>query len=186
MTPVLLLHGTWGRADNGWWRPGSEFWRAAESCGVTFADPDDPFEWSGRLDGVVGQHSEWWLWGKALRREGKRWPALTVIAHSHGGQVAIYAASFGLPIETLVTAGTPVRQDMLPIMHAARPQIKRWVHLFAEHDPVQLAGEVGDGAFAPKREMDLADFNFHIPGSDHDALHDPTVWTDNYWWQYVT
>jgi hypothetical protein len=75
-----------------------------------------------------------------------------LIAHSHGGQVALLAIRLGLPVHGLITVCTPVRRDVLRECEGRTPQ--RWVHVYGDHaDRWQWLGEVGDGVFGIVRQM---------------------------------
>jgi len=109
-----------------------------------------------------------------------------VIAHSHGGSVALYAAAAGLKIQTLLTVATPVRRDLRSVIDAARPNIAYWAHVHSDcSDWWQVLGEAFDGRLGIYRAMAQADLNIKIPQAGHSALlHDPryrdewTRWRD--------
>ena len=101
------------------------------------------FQWSGEnrtpardvaghiLAGTIAQ----------IRRENPNEP-INVIAHSHGGNVAFEATQAGAQIDTLVTLGTPGRDDHRPDQN----NIGNWYNVYSEADGVQSRG--GD-AFYP-------------------------------------
>ena len=75
------------------------------------------------------------------------YPKVRIIAHSHGGQVALYAAAQGLHIDRLITVGTPVRADMQKCLELARPNIDKWLAIKdADTDKMAFGGQFGDGA----------------------------------------
>ena len=204
--PVILVAGTFAldpEALEGllrdrqfdhlpWWHPASPFGRASVAHGTIVVA--EPFIWSTALDGVIGFNTGWYSAGAALRYFARyvtpRTP-ISLIVHSHAGQIAAYAAAQGLEIDVLVTLGTPVRCDMQPTRRAARPRIRRWVHVYSPNDPVQLEGEQldGGGIFSWPRQMPEADENVEEPTEEPDAhgkLHDPALWTARGWWRWLT
>lgn len=156
-----------------------------------------PYIWTGNVNFGVGSKNDWVAGGSALfsylasplhpewRIPGDR---THVIAHSHGGQVALYAASFGLKINVLITVGTPVVKGMEPVIQQARPNIKRWLHLRSRRDWVQILGALFDGRLGFYRDMPLADWNDEMPKGHSDILRDPAqfrAWIDNGWFDFV-
>lgn len=203
---VILVHGTFG-LSNPWWRPGEPFWRAAAGVGLTPIAAEDPYHWTGRLAGFLGPTPDdpenhyddaglldWSTAGRALQwywqakvppgADGVR-PAVCVIAHSHGAQVALFAAGYGMQIDVLVTLGAPVRRDMLRMRRRARLAIRHWVHVAGDRDNTQIAGTVGDGGREVSRAMPEADENWIEPGADHADLYDHARWAARGWWQWL-
>ena len=195
----LPIAGTWSRDDNPndllWWEPKSPFNLFAETNKYKqILVDDDPFIWSANVDGIDFHHHNWdWMTaGSNLAHYLKAVPLedRNLLAHSHGGQVALYAASH-LPINSLLTISTPVRQDMQNTITAARPNIKRWVHVHSDYtDTWQAYGELFDGHFGIVRNMSRADKNIMIPGVGHsDILYQPTAfhhWNDHSLFGYLT
>jgi pimeloyl-ACP methyl ester carboxylesterase len=190
MVPTILVPGTWGDRQ-AWWRQGSPFWQAAVQAGVTLLNGDDPYNWTTEVDGLLGRNRDWETAGHALRWYGaaKGHTTVNVIAHSHGGQVALYGAAGGLQIDTLVTVATPVRWDIEPVMTKARVKITRWIHLRSDRsDWWQWFGEILDGRLAwpgSARDFPQANQNIIEPGVGHSGLLDPAVWTARSWWQWL-
>lgn len=175
--PVILVAGTHAR-DQGWWRPGSPFAKELEVQGVQLLHPGDPFSWSTRLNGVQGDNDEWQAAGDALRWYARGFEAVSVVAHSHGGNVVAYAAAGGLVIDRLVTVATPVRGDLAAQYAAIRKQVQTvWIHLYSdESDWWQWMGSWFDGSWRLRRRMKLADLNFKTPKVGHSGLLDPVLW----------
>ena len=208
--PTILVAGTHGLRDFEaldkapwaalpWWHPRSAFGLAAPAAGVSLIDPVEPFIWSTELDGVAGANLTWYGGAAALRYfahwkhppvEGRERP-VSVICHSHGSAVAIFAAAQGLLIDVLVTVAAPVRRDMLRFRRGARPNVRRWVHLYSPTDPAQRAGAIGDGDWPWNRRRDMpeADVNVPEPGlsplTGHSDLLDVARWTKRSWWAFV-
>lgn len=118
MTRYVAVLGThaWDRRypEGQWWHPKSPFSAFLRSHDCRHAKPMDPFVWSGDLDGaLLANGNDWEAGGKALKYYLRDLPydSRNVIAHSHGGQVALYAA-MEVPIRSLVMVGTPVRKEI--------------------------------------------------------------------------
>ncbi len=98
------------------------------------------FSWSGgnnhnaRLEGagkLAGTINE-------IRRNNPNEP-INVIAHSHGGNVALQALKYGAEIDNLVTLGTPVRKEYIPQLLDNKPS-KSWTNVYSPQDQVQNHG----------------------------------------------
>lgn len=196
--PVLGTHG-WDDTDTPrWWKAGSPFVLFMGKHGIELvAAGEDPFIWDGDLDGVpwLGGRKllNWKAAGLQLRRYCKPGPtgspegahyvpyeSRRLIAHSHGGNVALCAAAAGLRIHTLITVSTPVRKDMMAIAERAVPNIGVWWHVASDRsDAVQWLGELFDGAFGIVREHPLAHRNVRVKAVGHSRLlEDPAVFSE--------
>lgn len=200
MEPFLVAGtGSWkddGRVD--WYCPGHPFGRFLQEQGVTPTwDGSRPFVWSTDLGGVpwTGK-SDWAAGGAALayfvmafqKRAANR---TAVIAHSHGLQVAAYAAAeHGLKIQTLITVGSPIRNDLKAQYQALRANTAYWLHIHSDgSDRWQWRGELFDTLnpfrWRVRRDAPLADKNDFVPKVGHsDLLRDPTQyhnWVERGW-----
>src|SRR3954470_6214247 len=119
------------RHPRNWWRKDSLLVDELAQYGLQLLDAEDPFVWSTDLDGA--RFWERWPWfrsrkdkrdwlagGEALRSHAPpRFPLssprspLVLVTHSHGIQVAHYAAAEGLRIDYLLDIAGPVRADVL-------------------------------------------------------------------------
>ena len=183
MKTIILVPGTFANTDlkaerHEWWKPGSPFCLEAERRGIRCLS----FAWSTELDGVIGKNDKWEKGASGLYRQTKDLPDLNIIAHSHGGNVAIYAAAlYRLRISHLTTLATPVRYDVPYIK--ARPMIRHWTHVYGGwRDWMQLAGSLFDRQVALKRRMELANDNIRIAGANHADLHEVRTWNENNLW----
>jgi hypothetical protein len=180
---VVCVAGThdWCSDDTPrWYKPGSPFMQILERRGFRpFFASGRPFAWSSSLDGVRGKNSIWeatgfnlfWYCVPPLAPERCIPPCeLMVITHSHGLQPALYAASFGLKIDRLISVTGPVRKDMLHVAAQARPNIRYWRHVWTRGDWWQLAGGLFDRQLGAMRKHPLADDNVMIPGIGHSGL----------------
>lgn len=172
----------WFRATSPWWR----FMR--EQGFLPYRDRD--FYWSGDVNGFDWQRlinplewfrpnrrvkRDWYAGGRALleycERDGNPSAPGLMVAHSHGGWVAVHAAAFGLKIPVLVTIGTPNRGDMKDVIRRARPNIQYWVHVYArDKDFVALLGQLTDGVWSLDRAIAEADRRVPLAGIDHSLL----------------
>ena len=200
---VLPIAGTWGwKGDlrdyrSEWWHPESPFMTFLAEQGVVHLCPTDPFIWSTHVNGALfwaKNHTDWQAGGAALcyyLGSSHYGPDCTtvkqrrIIAHSHAGQLVAYAAAFRqLQIDVLITVGSPVRADMLPIYRAARPQIRRWLHISSDwSDRMQWYGEWFDGRVGVARRQPFADVNDNLRQIGHSKiLRDPACF--EYWTTY--
>lgn len=189
---LVCVPGTWALSKSGtpqsqaWWRPGSAFWEYMTALGVEMVGAERPFVWSTDLGGVFGgrDKNDWRAGGASLYAyivpplcpERRIPPAETaVVAHSHGGQVALLAAAAGLKIHTLLTIATPVRRDMRAGIAAARPNITHWEHIHSDRsDRMQWVGALFDGRLGIYRAFPEADVNVRLADAGHSrVLHDP-------------
>ena len=130
-----------------------------------------PFRWSTDLNGLFvnwkfwdRRNSDWEAGADALFYFLDQVPYRdrNVIAHSHGGQVAIIAAAWGLQLRTLTTVSTPVRADV-PAAAAAR-NIGMWQHIYDRRwDAIGLAGQAGDLALDGGRAFNNLDSVLNRP-----------------------
>jgi hypothetical protein len=210
-TPVMGTGAYHRRQDaSQWFLLKSPFERFLASHGVEQLEPGDPFIWSTDVNGVkgwlrwfgnesaAGDHQDWHAGGLALKWRMQTYPRQhrTMIAHSHGGQLAAYAAAEGLQIPVLVTVATPVRRDMSHVWKRARPNIGCHLHLYAPGgDWIQILGQWGDGLWSSGRKLAFTDadgrerwgahLNHAVPLMQHSRiLSDPTCfawWVQNGW-----
>ena len=205
MTPVILVPGTYayeGRRSDylQWWSPGADFWCTGERHGLRFLGRNDPFVWTSDLGGLFSRPwTDWKAGGEALRWYGQLKvlqaalstgapppdpQAVSLVAHSHGGQVAAYAAARavrGFKVDVLVTLGMPVRADMMPIYVAARQRVRRWVAVSAAWDGWKFLGAWGTQGRLPDTVEQIA----APSGVDHEGLHSVRLWTDRGWWAWL-
>jgi hypothetical protein len=202
---VICVHGTWGADFDGgepnqWWESGSPFCVYLGAHGVNAAC-EEPFIWSGNVDGV----SKLWPWNWFRSPEFRTWKASgralgyymrglpyegrNVLAHSHGGQVALCAAAHGVTMRRLITIGTPVRKDMQSTIDKARPHIARWLHIIdPQDDDVQVYGGIGDGNLGVNRLFAQADAIGTMNGGHSSILNDPKrfdFWRSRGWLRFL-
>jgi hypothetical protein len=208
--PVLLVQGTHGYAGTDadaqqWWWPGdathpaSPWVREASRRGLTIlGDPGAPFVWSTDLAGAKPRWfrrspalTTWKAAGEAVREYcwARSVRAVQLVAHSHGGQVAAYAAArrlAGFRVSTFVTLATPVRRDMEPVYRAARAGCTWWEHVHGgRRDSLQLLGSLFDGTLGRMRAMPEACHNTELPDAGHHDVLDVAVWDRYDLWRFL-
>lgn len=193
--------GDWGEStdpcvdESHWWHYAeadgrdSAWWQYMRTLGFAPLRADTGFAWSGDLNGLEAldvlnpltwfrprrRLTDWQAGGRALvyyvAPQVETTPTWVAVAHSHGGQVALYAAAMGLRIPLLVTIATPHRADLKKVTERALKNIGYWIHVCDnETDHTGLAGQFGDGAVATDRRQPLANVNVQLRAIDHSRL----------------
>jgi hypothetical protein len=181
MKPVVLVHGTWGRADL-WHRPDSPLWAALVERGYQPIE----FLWSGLLGGyphpiinppstdhMEGDLALWASEGEklALFCQVRGLTKPDAIPHSHGLQVLSMAAADGQLFGHVLSLAGPVRKDMQKYREQARPNIERWTQVVdRDGDLVIRQGEAFDGQLGWKLDLSEADLQIDAPGQGHSGL----------------
>ena len=104
---TILIHGT-SAAHTAWWRPNGTLANYVNNVVHDVYPFSDYFRWSGRNNDQARRYA-----ARALLK----WIAvhlapdghLRIIAHSHGGNVALQATQLGLKVQRLILLGTPMR-----------------------------------------------------------------------------
>jgi hypothetical protein len=198
---AILVAGTNSWDNDGavdWFVPGHNFGKMLRAHGVEVAsDGPLPFIWSTDVDGVIGDrknNTDWAAAGAALSYFTRMTCgdcSVDMVAHSHGLQVALYAAAnYGVKIDRLISMGSPVRKDMEKIAKEARLHIKQWLHVHSDtSDRWQWLGELFDGKLGVVREHPLADRNDFVPKVGHsELLRDPNqyhFWKEKGWLDFL-
>lgn len=180
---LVPVHGTW---TSDWTRPGSAWRTFMARQGAAF--PAEPFQWSGDVSGLPRLFSWWttekysdWRAGAAALSwylRGFPYEARNVVAHSHGGQLALFAAAQHYTwIRRLVTVATPCRGDLEGVTHLARPNIAHWTHVSSlDGDLMARLGQLFDGRIRRGRTQPLADLNVRHTKIGHSGmLQDPAL-----------
>jgi hypothetical protein len=183
VTQFLAVNGTHeNRNREQWSNPESALSKFLERHGLMNIAHSAmlPYDWSDDIDFTAGNHGDWIAGGRSFfyyvappLRPEYAWPAEDTVAvtHSHGLQVALYAAKLGLKIDRLLDIAGPVRKDMMPVAQEARPNIRRWMHVHSDRsDHMQWFGEFGDRHFGIVRKHPLADDNVEIEKVGHGGL----------------
>ena len=182
--------------DLSWYRRGSPLDRLLGGLGYQRVEQDgDPTTpdlgfWSGDINGLMLQRALWWrdkhpAWktgGETLRKflldptGFKFLHGVTLIAHSHGGQVAAYALAsrpYDFPIH-VITCDMPVRFDMRDVYASAATRVASWTHLYSEKGWKSRMRWLGDGRiFSNPRVLPVATRNIEIKGWHSEYLSKP-------------
>ena len=200
----IPVAGTFARKrhdhDLSWYRYLSPLDRAFVELGYHRVDQDgdpntpDKGFWSGDINGLMLQRAMWWrdkhpAWktgGEALRkflheRCDEFSDGVTLILHSHGGQVGAYALA-GLPEFYVrgafpihvITCDMPVRSDMRKVYARASENVESWTHLYSEKGWKSRMRWMGDGRiFSNPRTLSVATRNVEVKGGHSGYLSDP-------------
>jgi hypothetical protein len=182
---TVLVHGTWSNPASKWWssdrpwwwEPYGNFWNYINSLTGDVYAGNDYYRWSGDNNDKdrIKAASELVSWCK-----GKNCQRLRIIAHSHGGNVAMYASQLGLKIDSLILLGTPIRVNYIPNFS----NIRKITNVFSIGDGAQ---QFGTWPHCRNEGRTLADsdkvLNFQAMNDgrgydpDHSDLHAPLTWT---------
>jgi pimeloyl-ACP methyl ester carboxylesterase len=182
-TGYLPITGTWAKNDRWAWSTSSDFaqmmnrakcFPLCDEAGTVLG------AWSSRLAGL------WWQGIEEWQQEADRLAPLVermpyrhrnLIAHSHGGQVALLIAARGVELRTLTTVGTPVRSD-IPL-ERAKHFTGLWQHIYDERidwmATARRLGGLGDGKISLERRFRIEGVrNYPVEGIGHSkVLRDP-------------
>ena len=190
---IVIVHGTWAHfLDKIWWEQKSGWYEWPEtfpayldneSNGAVYkeiAGSPPPFEWSGRNDHderiLAANELKVWI-DDVMDPKDKR--KLTIVAHSHGGNVALFAAfRHDLHIDKLILLGTPIRTEY-PVKLVNVGEI--W-NVYSVGDRVQKPGgwpnSRGEARTLPDSDKIVNVVLEKNPG--HSALHDANVWQSHH------
>ena len=195
----IPIAGTWARSrhdhDAAWYRRGSPFDGVLTAHGYERVEqdrdperPDDGY-WSGAVNGLLIQRAAWWrdrhpAWRtgaetlrgflRARRAELQAAGGVTLVAHSHGGQVLAYAlAGMQAPVCPLrvVTVDMPVRRDMAEVYLAASVRCGHWLHLYSERGWQSRFRWLGNRFGS--RTLEVAHVNRKVTGGHSGVLSHP-------------
>ncbi|GGU12954.1 hypothetical protein [Streptomyces lateritius] len=190
----IIVPGTWTRFRRpSWWRPGETLFRYLQNepgvddpndgtliaVGEDLYDRDDHYRWTGgyTVEDRIAAARDLAQW--AAKHSAPRFKK--VIAHSHGGNVALNAAAFnGLSIDMLVMLHTPPHQRSQAEWSLIGERIKRIIAMRPKFDFVVMLDRCWTGFhrtpvtgnFPSERVRTLK-----VPlWFDHSALTDPQAW----------
>jgi len=180
---TIIVHG-WGAAD-GWWVYPEPFPRWIHSVTGDFYTGNDPFTWSTnglsilanwnpkKLVPVINKAAD-----QLIEWVNQRSPEkLKVIAHSHGGNVALSATQKGLKVDTLILLGTPIREEFRPNLE----NVHRLFNIIHRKDIVQLFGGFrrwrdGGRVLPEALNIDLTKHRLNPATTAHAYIRDVEFW----------
>ena len=161
-----LVHGTWA-ANGTWWPPGGNFFNYIDASvwNDLYSNAADCYRWSGGYsDGARDQGADLlvnWIQTKGLND-------LSLMAHSHGGSVAMLASWRGVTFNRIVFLSCPVHPSKYNMNFAAAQKV---TSIRVKLDLVLLA-DLSGFKFSDTR------YNEHVlpVWFNHSATHDPAIW----------
>ena len=183
MNDVVFVGGTWsGRLEDEevqWW----EYWNTgtfAHKFTHFYNRAGYAFQWSGDLK--VSR----WRWSKPWQKAAKRLISElketgihrpVIVAHSHGGNVALHAIALGLEVEHLITLATPPRGGV-------PPADCKWTHIVGSRDWTTRFGMLLDGRVSTRTTHKRAK-NIVLKKENHASVHKIPTWTKHDLWAKV-
>jgi hypothetical protein len=167
---AVLTHGTWA-AEQGWYKPPGDFYRALDANRPDLALHDESFKWSGNYsDGarrVAAQRLKQWIGDEGLVEPD-------FFAHSHGGTVANLATRQGVEFDKLVLLAWPFHAQWQPDFS----KVEAIYDIRVRFDLVILVDRGGQRFQHPEvRE-------FRNGWFDHAAAHQPAYWDAHGLWDF--
>lgn len=172
---TTFVHGTWApKTGTSWWQWPSAFCAYIDGItGDVYKGPD-PFFWSGYN---ADPHR------RAAAKSLKAWidnhpcDKLTLIAHSHGGNVALLATREGAKIDRLILLGTPIRADYTPVLQQIGKSIAN-VYSFGDHMQTPI-GSIPHTRGEGRTLADTKEVVNYLTSTTvgHSDLHESWLWT---------
>ena len=196
----IPVHGTWAidEKHTAWWKPTGPFALYAKRNNVLQWENLPPFVWSSDISGFSynlqsgnRKHTDWRAGGWSLYYYLSHVPleSRNLVIHSHGLQVVLYCASFGLEINNMISVCSPIRSDMNEVAETAKFRIRNWLHLYDNKDWIQFIGQFGDGQFFGSRKSKHATVNQLIKGARHSDLlkigGQMDAWVKHGWFDFL-
>lgn len=197
----IPIHGTWAidEAEIAWWRISGAFAQFSKRNNVhQFVLNGLPFIWSSDISGFKynlssgnAKHTDWRAagWSLIYYLQNVNQSNRNLIIHSHGLQPVLYAASYGLEINNIISVCSPIRSDMNEVTEAARFRIKNWLHIYDSKDIIGWLGQFGDGKLIGSRKSAHSDENHHLSGINHTDIlkigKKMDFWIKNGWYDFL-
>lgn len=177
MTRYVSVFGThaWRQDRIDWWHPKSAFSLYMKVHRFDHAKPFRPFIWSGDIDGALWANGNDWEAGAAALveyLEDLPYDWRNIIAHSHGGQVALIAAR-EIAMRSLVMIATPIREEIeTRVAPIALANIGTCVHVTdPNRDWMGFLGGLFDGRWSTRRTFDVPGIRtVRIKGIGHSGM----------------
>jgi RHS repeat-associated protein len=177
---TILVHGTFAKGREDFLPGGSFFQNVARTVhDRTVAS----FQWSGKNNHQARVGAAKALAAFVRGYQFAPGEQLNIVAHSHGGNVALAAINMGLgkPVDNLVTLGTPSRSGYR-LLEPSR--LSHWTNVYNSFDKIQTHGggnylssfQTGPAA---RTEPGALNLNWDVnlgPFDSHRALHSEAAW----------
>ena len=164
---IMIVHGTLARSFT-WWQPQGNFHSYLRELRPDLYSEIDRFDWSGGYSDDardLGAH-DLMRWVQSRKEQG-----LDVIAHSHGGNIAMLASTKGLQIGKLLLLSCPVH---FPKYRPDMTRVRKIISVRVRLDLVILADRGGQKFQLSEIEENVLPIWF-----DHSATHNPGVWRNS-------
>jgi hypothetical protein len=167
---TALTHGTWA-AQQAWYKPGGNFYRALNTNRPDLDVHDESFTWSGNYsDGarrVAARELKQWVGDQGL-------VSPDFFTHSHGGTVANLSTKEGVEFDKLVLLAWPVHVQWQPDF----TRVGQVYDIRVRFDLVILVDRGGQ-RFRHPRVIERRNGWF-----DHAAPHEPAYWDAHGLWDF--
>jgi hypothetical protein len=167
---TALTHGTWA-AQQAWYKPGGNFYRALNTNRPDLDVHDEIFTWSGNYsDGarrVAARELKQWVGDQGL-------VSPDFFTHSHGGTVANLSTKEGVEFDKLVLLAWPVHVQWQPDF----TRVGQVYDIRVRFDLVILVDRGGQ-RFRHPRVIERRNGWF-----DHAAPHEPAYWDAHGLWDF--
>jgi len=161
----LIVHGTFAKREE-WWQPNGKFHTyIRKNVRLNLYSKPDRFSWSGGYSVAARALAAEELVQWVDSRDGDN---IDILAHSHGGNVAMLATHLGLSIGTLILLSVPVHWRRYS-PRAGR--VGRCVSIRVHCDLVILADRGRQRFHDPRIREYVLPIWFK-----HGATHDPAAW----------
>lgn len=167
----ITVHGTWS-SECAWYMPGGDFFDALEKSVLDNDGVVIPFSWSG-ANSVDAREKAGRNLAKIIDSYDGSSARIIVVAHSHGGNVALLA-SHALKknkIDILYTLGTPINSSIYPNMD----MINFCYNLFSFEDLIQPVFGMFAREHVPHARIGNIRVVLNGKEPDHAQLHNPIV-----------
>lgn len=163
----IFVHGTKILRLSPWWQPGSTFHQYfVDEVRPDVYSASDCFRWGGGYSDAARATAAVQLFGWA--RAHPKLTDIEIVAHSHGGNVAMLATHGGFDLGELVLLSCPVHlPKYLPDFTCVPKIVSVRVHM----DIALLADRAGQRFRLPQIDEHVLPIWFK-----HGATHDPDVW----------
>lgn len=178
---TTIIHGTFASHAT-WWQPGGSFAANVAANVDDFYMDTDYFKWTGKNSDqerrlAADELKDW------IETHLEPGGSLTLLCHSHGGNVAMLVTRLGIKITKLVLLGTPIRTDYVADMR----NIGTVFNLYVPWDTVQTTFGTRGRCRGEGRTLADTDKILNVPvtvavggrARAHSALHNWKTWQAN-------